>query len=125
MTSLAELAEDTLVHVLPQPGVEVVDRGDLVLTATGNSASVVRLRLDDVGEALAWVRAEAARRGIDGLDWWVGWSATPAGLGERLLALGLVPDPDEETLTGMTTRRRRRPGSTCGASRPSRSSSTR
>ena len=100
--SLAELAEDTLAHVLPQPGVDRVDRGDLVLCATGNSASVVRIRLGDVEAALAWVRAEAARRALRGLDWWVGWSATPNGLGRRLLELGLVPDPEEAQLTGMT-----------------------
>jgi GNAT superfamily N-acetyltransferase len=101
-TSLADLAEDTLAHVLPQPGVDRIDRGDLVLSVTGNSASIVRIRLGDVEEALAWARDEAARRALRGLDWWVGWSATPAGLGERLLALGLVPDPEEATLTGMT-----------------------
>jgi GNAT superfamily N-acetyltransferase len=100
--TLDELAEDTLVHVLPQPGVDRVDRGDLVLSVTGNSASVVRIRLGDVEEALAWVRGETARRGVTGVDWWVGWNATPAGLGGRLLELGLVPDPEEETLTGMT-----------------------
>jgi len=100
--SLAELAEDTHVHLLPQAGVEVVDRGDLVLVATGNSAMAVRIRLGDVEEAVAWVRAEAARRAVRGLDWWVGWSATPSGLAERLLGLGLAPDPDEPTLAGMT-----------------------
>ncbi|HEY0416581.1 MAG TPA: GNAT family N-acetyltransferase [Gaiellaceae bacterium] len=100
--SLEELAEDTLVHVLPQPGVERVDRGDLVLVATGNSASVQRIRLGEVEEAVAWVREAARERALDGLDWWVGWSATPADLAGRLLALGLVPDPTEQTLTGMT-----------------------
>lgn len=100
--TLEELAEDTIVHVLRQPGVETIDRGDLVLSSTGNSASVQRIRLGDVEEAVAWVRAEAARREIRGLDWWVGWSATPPDLADRLLALGLVPDADEPTLTGMT-----------------------
>lgn len=100
--SIEVLAEDTLAHVLPQRGVDVVDRGDLVLYATDNTAMVVRIRLGDVEEAVAWVREEAARRDVRGLDWWVGWNATPTGLAERLLAAGLVPDPDEPTLTGMT-----------------------
>jgi GNAT superfamily N-acetyltransferase len=100
--TLEELAEDTLAHVLPQPGVDRVDRGDLLLYMTENSAMVARIRLGDVDDAVAWVRAEAARRDLSGLDWWVGWHATPEGLGDRLLELGLVPDPDEPTLTGMT-----------------------
>ncbi|HEY6962423.1 MAG TPA: GNAT family N-acetyltransferase [Gaiellaceae bacterium] len=99
---LAELAEDTLVHVLPQRGVVQIDRGDLVFTSTGNTATVQRVRLGDVEEAVAWVRKRAHEHEVLGLDWWVGWHATPSNLGERLLALGLVPDPDEPTLTGMT-----------------------
>ena len=100
--SLAELAEDTQLHVLPHAGVTVVDRGDLVLYATGNSAMVLRIRLGNVPEAVEWIRMQAQQRALRGLDWWVGWSATPVDLSEQLLALGLVPDPDEPTLTGMT-----------------------
>ncbi len=98
----AELAEDTHLHLLPHAGSELVDRGDLVLHTTGNSAMVLRIRLGDVEEAVEWVRAEARKRALRGLDWWVGWSATPADLAEQLLALGLVPDRDEPTLAGMS-----------------------
>jgi GNAT superfamily N-acetyltransferase len=100
--TLAQLAEDTQLHVLPHAGVDVVDRGDLVLYSTGNTAMVLRIRLGDVAEAVGWIRAQAARRRLRGLDWWVGWSATPSELARQLLELGLVPDPDEPMLTGMT-----------------------
>lgn len=102
MPSLAELAEDTLAYALPQRGVERIDRGDLVLISTGNTATVQRIRLGDVDEAVAWARTAASERDVPRLEWWVGWNATPTGLGERLLALGLVPDDEEPMLTGMT-----------------------
>ena len=61
--SLEELAEDTLAHVLPQPGVDRIDRGDLIFYSTGNSASVSRVRLGDVDEAVAWARLQAHAHG--------------------------------------------------------------
>jgi GNAT superfamily N-acetyltransferase len=100
--SLEELAEDTIAHLLPQPGVERVDRGDLVFYSTGNSASVNRIRLGDVDEAVVWARRKAREGGARRLEWWVGWHSTPDDLAGRLLALGLVPDDEEATLTGMT-----------------------
>jgi GNAT superfamily N-acetyltransferase len=100
--SLEELAEDTLAHVLPQPATERIDRGDLVFTSTGNTATVSRIRLGHVAAAVAWARAEASERGVPRLEWWVGWHATPSDLGERLLALGLARDDEAAVLTGMT-----------------------
>lgn len=103
MPSPAELAEDTLAYARPQRGVERIDRGDLVLISTGNTATVQRIRLGGpVDEAVAWARAATSERDVPRLGWWVGWHATPADLGERLLALGLVPDDEEPMLTGMT-----------------------
>jgi GNAT superfamily N-acetyltransferase len=99
---LEELAEDTMAHTLPQPGAERVDRDDLVLVVTGNSAYVLRIRLGDVDDAIAWARAQVIERDVPRLEWWVGWNATPADLGDRLLAAGLEPDDEEATLTGMT-----------------------
>jgi GNAT superfamily N-acetyltransferase len=61
-----------------------------------------RLRLSDVEATVAWARAECARRGVPRCEWWIGWSATPADLGEQLTALGFVPDDEEATLTGMS-----------------------
>jgi GNAT superfamily N-acetyltransferase len=100
--SLAELAEDTIVHLLPRPGFELVDRGDLVFEAGTHHASVQRLRLGDVDVAVDWARRECARRRLERCEWWVGWSATPADLPQRLLELGLLPDDEESTLTGMS-----------------------
>ena len=59
---------------------------------TGTSASVSRLRLaeDEVEAAVAEVRrltADAPRP----VSWWIGESARPADLAERLVALGLEP----------------------------------
>jgi GNAT superfamily N-acetyltransferase len=103
--SLAELSEDTAVHLLPRRGFDLVDRGDLVFEAGRHRASVHRLRLGDIEAALTWARGECRRRSIPRCEWWVGWSATPGDLAERLVALGLVPDDEEATLTGMTTDR--------------------
>ena len=100
--TLEELAEDAMVHLLPQPGVVRIDRGDLVFSATGNSAHVQRIRLGGVEAAVAWARGTAIENGARRLEWWVGWNATPADLPERLLAAGLEPDDEEATLTGMT-----------------------
>ncbi|HZQ81993.1 MAG TPA: GNAT family N-acetyltransferase [Gaiellaceae bacterium] len=102
MTNVAELAEDTAVHLLPRPGFEMLDRGELVFEASGNRCAVHRVRLGDVEQAVAWARTETRRRNVERLEWWVGWNATPAELPEQLLALGLVPDDEEATLTGMT-----------------------
>lgn len=102
MPTLEELAEDTLAYLLPQPGTDRVDRGDVVLTSTGNTATVVRIRLGEVESAVAWARSAARERDVRRLEWWVGWHATPSDLAERLLALGLAPDDEEAMLTGMT-----------------------
>ncbi len=99
--TLAELAEDTAVHLLPRPGFDMVDRGDLVFEAATRRASVHRIRLGDLDAAVAWTRSECARRRIDRLEWWLGWNATPAGLDAELAARGLVPD-ETPVLTGMT-----------------------
>ncbi len=100
--SLEELAEDTAVHLLPRPGFDMLDRGGFVFEAGEHRGAVHRVRLADVEAAVDWTRAEARRRGLSSLEWWVGWSATPADLGERLLAAGLVPDEVQPVLTGMT-----------------------
>ncbi|HVC85820.1 MAG TPA: GNAT family N-acetyltransferase [Gaiellaceae bacterium] len=97
----AELAEETTAYLPPRPTFERVDRGDLVYVAGPRSAIVSRVRVADVDEAVDWARAESRRRGLNETGWWVGWSATPADVAERLLHLGLVPD-EVPTLTGMT-----------------------
>jgi GNAT superfamily N-acetyltransferase len=100
--TVAELAEDTAAHVLPRPGFETIDRADFFFEAGRHRASMQRLRLGDVDAAVAWARAQCAGRKIGRCEWWVGWSATPADLAERLGSLGFVPDDEEATLTGMS-----------------------
>ncbi|HET7129228.1 MAG TPA: GNAT family N-acetyltransferase [Gaiellaceae bacterium] len=100
--TVAELAEDTAVHLLPRPAFEMVERDGFVFEAGRHRASVQRLRLGDVQGAVAWAREECARRGIGRCEWWVGWSATPEDLAQQLLGLELVPDDEEPTLTGMS-----------------------
>ena len=99
--TLEALAEDTAVHLLPRPGFDMVDRGGYVFEAGAHRAAVHRVRLGDIDGAVEWTRSEARRRGVESLEWWVGWSATPAGAGERLLDLGLEPG-EMPALAGMT-----------------------
>lgn len=99
--TLAELAEDTAVHVRHQPSFEHLDRDGFVYIAGPQKASVQRVRLDAVEPTVEWARAESRRRGLTTITWWLGWSATPVGVRDSLLELGLVPD-EVPTLTGMT-----------------------
>jgi GNAT superfamily N-acetyltransferase len=99
--SLAELAEETTLHLLPRPTFETIERDGYVYIAGTRSATVHRARLGDVAAAVSWTRAESQRRGHRDLTWWVGDSATPADILEQLPALGVVVDEEEPVLTGM------------------------
>jgi hypothetical protein len=61
------------------------------------SASVLRLRfgVDDVAAGVAEIRGLVADRGRTAAAWTVGPSATPEGLLELLLALGMKFESDE------------------------------
>ena len=100
--TLAELAEDTAVYLLPRPTFEAIERDGYVFIAGTFTGWLHRVRLGDVEAAVAWSRVQGRSRGLRDLEWWLGWSATPADAGERLLAAGLVPDPDAPVLAGMT-----------------------
>ncbi|HEV8104349.1 MAG TPA: GNAT family N-acetyltransferase [Gaiellaceae bacterium] len=102
--TLAELAEDTAVFLLPRPTFETVERNGFVFVAGTFNGWVHRVRLGDVEAAVTWARAEGRARGLREIEWWLGWSTTPADAGERLLAAGLVPDADAPVLSGMTCR---------------------
>jgi hypothetical protein len=66
----------------------------LLLGPVPTFTSVSRLRLDpdSVSETLAEVRAHVADHGHREAMWWVGPSATPGDLADRLQAHGLAPD---------------------------------
>jgi hypothetical protein len=99
--TLEELAEDTAVHLLPRSGFDQLDRGEYFFEAGPLRAAVHRIRLGDVAAAVVWTRTAGRQRGVKTVEWWAGWRAEPANLGEQLLALGLEPD-DPPVLTGMT-----------------------
>ena len=107
--TLEDLAEDTAVHLLPRAGFDQIDRGEYFFEAGPLRAAVHRIRLGDVEAAVAWTRNEGRRRAVGTVEWWTGWHAEPADLGERLLALGLAPD-DPPALTGMTCESEPPPG---------------
>jgi GNAT superfamily N-acetyltransferase len=84
------------------PGAKLVDEGGILRFETPISAlpynAVLRTRLDgDVGPAIGSTLAGYAARGVD-VMWFVGPSARPNDLGDRLVAAGL---PRIEVGTGM------------------------
>jgi GNAT superfamily N-acetyltransferase len=102
-----QVAEDALAYVSPWPCDELDDQGDLVLScvdaAHRQAASVLRVRLDDasVEGRIADVRAWMAAHSRQEFTWSLGASTTPSDLGDRLLALGAEPDPDDPILIPM------------------------
>jgi GNAT superfamily N-acetyltransferase len=93
----AELAEKTGAYVLPRPHYPRVVTDDYTYIAGPNDAWVLDIRSAN----LDWAREESRRRGLELVEWWVGWSAPPS-LADELLAHGLVADEEEPVLTGMT-----------------------
>ena len=72
----------------------LTERYCLVLGPVPSFTTVSRLRLDPdtISETLAEVRALVAQHGHREAMWWVGPSATPGDLADRLQTHGLVPD---------------------------------
>jgi GNAT superfamily N-acetyltransferase len=94
--TVAELAEDTQTYLPAVADAEIVVRPGFTYIATAHLATVHRIREIDI----KWVRTETRRRGLDRVEWWVGWSSPP-GTAERLVEAGFVPD-EVPVLTGMT-----------------------
>ena len=100
-TRLLELAEEPGIWTPPGPEAEVVAGQGYQVVVRPGSGTVERIRLveDEVPRALEETRRLARERGLARMTWWTGELSTPAGLADRLLALGLTPDPDEPALT--------------------------
>jgi GNAT superfamily N-acetyltransferase len=83
-------------EIAPESGLTRVltDRYCLLLGPVPTFTSVSRLRIDpdDVAGTIAEIRAHVAERGHREAMWWVGSSATPGDLADRLQGHGFVPD---------------------------------
>lgn len=97
MRTRAELAENTGKYILPRPSYPVIVTEDCTYVAGRNNAWAVDPRRPNV----EWAREESRRRGLPEVVWWVGWNA-PAEIAPALVGQGLVPDPLQHVLTGMT-----------------------
>jgi GNAT superfamily N-acetyltransferase len=91
-------AEDARAFLELGPGEERIDLGSAVLTCSPGahywSTGVARVRFgNDVAAELARVRGEMHERDRTTAAWTVGGSATPAGVVDRLLDLGLDEEP--------------------------------
>jgi Acetyltransferase (GNAT) family len=109
LTSLEALAED-IETLLPMPdSAERVELPDCVLVAwpwiAPPAAAVHRLRFaaDAVERRISEIRAWFRERDRDRFTWWVGDSATPADLADRLRAAGAEPWADEPLIATMLT----------------------
>jgi hypothetical protein len=105
-TRLLELAEEPGIWTPPGPEAEVVPGDGYQVVVRGRRGTVERIRLgdDEVDLALEATRRLARERDLERMVWWTGELTTPAGLPDRLRALGLTPDPDapEMTTLGIT-----------------------
>ncbi len=89
----AELAEDTMAHLVPSPMFEPLVRDGYVLVAGRSSAWVTRVRRIDEGAVLG----EARERGLARVEWWLGWNAPPGGEPTYLgMTLAAEPAPVTE-----------------------------
>lgn len=97
---LIDLADNPNTYTPLSPGSERVERDGFVLWMgagdhpSWNVAQRFRLAEDEVEPAMAEIHAILRAKGRGSCTWEVGSEATPPGLVERLLALGLVPDAD-------------------------------
>ena len=106
--TLAEIAEEPGLW-LPDDGLrELIALDGLTVASYGASLAAERIRLQGaaVDRALRDVRELAKARRVQEVTWWVGGRSQPDDLEARLVARGLVLDPDEPELTTLTVERR-------------------
>jgi len=106
LSSLAELAEDIEVLLPVPPGGAKEDFGDCILVDNGIPYPALcaahRIRFDDdISGRREAVQEWFRRRGRPQFTWWIGSSATPGDLENRLLAHGAEPFGDEPLLASM------------------------
>jgi len=110
LSSLGELAEDIEVHLPTSPSVEKLELPDcVIIDETGfpyaPAGGVHRIRFEgsSVDERVTELRAMFRERGRDEFTWWIGPSATPDDLEERLLGLGASPFGDDPVVAVMVS----------------------
>jgi GNAT superfamily N-acetyltransferase len=101
---LLELAEEPGLWIPLAPPSEVLHRDGYSIVTSLRTATVERVRL--LPDAIEWtveeIRRFARERGFDHVTWWLGDRTLPYGLGDRLTALGLTPDPYVPEMTSFT-----------------------
>lgn len=107
MDWVLELAENANTHTPLGPTDERIANDRYVLwmgrgdEPHWNVAQRFRLRAEEIEEVREEIHAILRARGRSGLTWEVGSHATPEGLVDRLLALGLVDDQPTALAVGM------------------------
>jgi hypothetical protein len=106
-----EIAESLNVHMPQRAGTEVIDTpryAAILVPGEGEYQNVVqrlRLRPEEVEPVVGEVRARFVAAGSHRVTWEIGPSATPGDLVERLVGLGMVPEPREPLVVGMVLAR--------------------
>jgi len=110
--TLQDVAEDAFAYI-EGATVEFERRDELVLRNMPSPhplfGAALRPRLSDVDAAIAHARAWFAERGREAYMWFVSDAARPVDLGDRLLAAGAVPDPEDPVYLGMVLEREPEP----------------
>jgi hypothetical protein len=101
---LLELAEEPGLLMPVVPGSDIVLGDGYCLVRGLRWASVERVRLDEdaVETTVEQVRELGRAAGLPHVTWWLGECTRPAGLAERLEAMGFEPDPDQPHMTSLT-----------------------
>lgn len=101
------IAEDAYSYAVPWPNEVLHDAGDVVLfhgrttSCWDGMASRVRFDASSADGRTDEVRAWFAEHGRNAFTWFVGASARPDDLVERLIRRGAEPEPDEPVFTPM------------------------
>jgi hypothetical protein len=101
--AMRELAEEPGLWITIAPPGERIDADGYTMVTSINHASVERIRLapDEVDRAIAETRAIGRERGFAHVTWWLGELTEPAGLADRMAALGFEPDRDTPEMTSL------------------------